>query len=353
MVTVAASVGTPQNPLVTISHLRGAFSDVLRSDVTAPLENSTDIALNRLQEIYIAHAGLAFAPRMTQVSLSVGDTITITTGASFTLTSGSATIAIVSGEVVNVSTGQIASSGMSLMPLQRYFGTENTTAVITASAASVGYVDGFHSTDGVAAAPLPFRDVNEGDWFRPAVQYVFDNGLFAGTAADTFSPNTPMTRGMFVTVLHRLDGLPPVTAGSVFTDVHDPGQFYHNAVLWANANGIVTGVGDGRFAPGSPITREQMAAIMHRYAMFRGTPPAPDADLIGSFADAYRVSDFAHNPMNWAVGARIMQGFDGLLFPRNTATRAQVAQIIYNFNNISITPAQPDPATEPLQIPPI
>jgi len=350
IVTVSATTpGTSANPLVTQSYLRGEFADSLRSGVVAPLENAADDAMNRLREIYVAHGGYSFAPRHTPVTLEQGDTLTLTTGSSFTLLSGTASIVISDGAVINVTTGREVASGTALTVRQRYFGAENAAAVITASSAATGQVDGFFLTDGsvgeITTPPpppppppppsgLPFTDVNSGDWFFNAVEFVFQNGLFAGTAADTFSPGSAMTRGMFVTVLHRLDGLPAVEGGSVFTDVQDPARFYYNAVLWANENGIVTGVGDGRFAPNASVTREQMAAIMFRYAYFKGYDLSYVDAMFDAFPDRGEVSAFAGDAMRWAVSWGIMQGSGGNLLPRNTATRAQVAQIIYNFSQV-------------------
>jgi hypothetical protein len=348
LVTVSATTpGTSANQLITQSFLRGEFADSLRNAAVAPLENAADLALSRLREIYVLHAGYSFAPRHTLVSLEQGDTLSLTTGSSFILTSGTAAITISDGAVINITTGREVASGETLTANRRYFGAENAAAVITATSGVTGYVDGFFLTGGdvgdIPAPPppppppgqgLPFNDVNEGDWFFRAIEFVFRNGFFAGTAADTFLPGSPMTRGMFVTVLHRLDGLPATHGGSDFTDVRDPARFYYNAVLWANAHGIVTGVGDGRFAPDAAVTREQMAAIMHRYAQFRGFNMAYAGVMFDGFPDRGDVSDFAGDAMRWAVSWGIMHGSDGRLLPRNTATRAQVAQIIYNFSQV-------------------
>ncbi|HBV66804.1 MAG TPA: hypothetical protein DEF04_00455, partial [Clostridiales bacterium] len=108
--------------------------------------------------------------------------------------------------------------------------------------------------------------------------------MFSGTGENTFSPNMPMTRSMLVTVLYRMEGSPAVTTANTFTDV-DGGQWYTDAVIWANAGGIVTGYGEGRFGANDPITREQMAAILYRYAQLKGYDVAKTTELT-AYTDA-------------------------------------------------------------------
>ena len=336
LLTVSAGPGTADNPLITQQFLRGEFQDNLRESVLESLNILSDEALIRLSEIAILHGGYSSAPKFTPVTLAPGETIQLTMGSSFTLLSGEAVITVLNGEVINITTGTLVESGTAMGQFQRYFVAEASSAVVTAQSAMTGQVDGFYTTDGETPPPpdvsgLPFRDVRTADWFFAAVEFVFNNGLFAGTSADMFSPSSPMTRGMFVTVLHRLDGLPQTWESSVFTDVQDPARFYYDAVVWASLNGIVTGVGEGRFAPGNSITREQMAAILYRYAEFKGLDLTADSPVFYGFADYSAVSQFAEQPMRWAVTQGVLQGSGGRLIPQNTATRAQVAQIIYNF----------------------
>ena len=346
VVTVSASPppGTQGNPLISRSHLEGAFAESLRSDITASLEGAMSAAMSGLEVLYLSALGYQFARRFSPVSVASGETIAIGPGSSFILTSGTASLSVSSGAVINITTGQVAVTGTNLIANQRYFTTEGAFAIITASAAASGLVDGFFNTDGTAAPPppppppppgqtgtLPFTDVPASAWFYNAVEFVFRNNIFSGTTPTTFSPNTPMTRGMFVTVLHRLDGLPDSTAASMFSDVRNPSAFYYDAVVWANANGIVTGFADGTFRPNDSVTREQMAAIMHRYAEFRGLDVSAGGSVFDMFPDAVNVSGFAAEAMRWAVSREIIRGSGGMLNPRNTATRAEVAQIILNY----------------------
>ena len=184
-------------------------------------------------------------------------------------------------------------------------------------------------TTGVMAAvtPFPFTDVATGAWYFGDVYYAFNNALFSGTSASTFEPELTMTRGMLVTVLWRMEGSPKAAASS-FTDAG--GSWYSSAVDWAAANGIVKGYSDKVFAPNDTITREQMAAVLYRYASFKGVDVSAAKDL-GGFADSAGVSAYAKDAMSWAVAEGIINGSDGKLLPAGGATRAQVAAILHRY----------------------
>lgn len=182
----------------------------------------------------------------------------------------------------------------------------------------------------IAEEPLPFTDVASDAWYGQAAAYVYRQGLMSGTAQDRFSPDLTTNRAMLVTILYRLAGSPAVDGGSAFTDVSG-GDWFASGVAWASANGIVTGYGDGRFGPNDPITREQMAAILYRYAGFAGQSTAGQADLSG-YTDAGQVSPYAAEAMGWAVDRGLITGVSaGTLAPGGSATRAQVATILMRF----------------------
>ena len=184
--------------------------------------------------------------------------------------------------------------------------------------------------DGETEEPgLPFTDVPDGIWYEEAVRFVYDNGIMQGTAEGRFTPYGVTTRGTIVTMLYRLEGEPAVT-GSDFADVAD-GQFYSNAVAWASANGIVSGYGNGSFGPSDNVTREQMAVILHNYAVFKGYDVSASGDL-SVFTDSGAISSWAQESMAWAVGSGLMSGKgSGVLDPSGTATRAELAQMFMNF----------------------
>jgi len=335
MATASASpAGSSTNPLISMSYLSGSYSSALQTEIRDTLGGAADRAIGRLNEIYGDNIGYDFAPRFTSVALMAGDTVSLTTGSSFTLLSGSASISVSRGTVINITTGSEVASDSQLALYQRYFCAEETSALVTVGSASTGLLDGYYLLEGsgFAAPQLPFTDVPVGAWFFPAIDFVFKNQLFAGTTSTTFSPGTAMSRGMFVTVLHRLDGRPEAGPGGVFLDVADPSIYYFDAVTWANANGIVRGYEDGSFQPARPVTRQEMAAIMHRYATFKDRNTSTTSTVFDSFPDRGQVSEFAVGAMRWATSMEIIRGSsDGRLLPLNTATRAEVAQIILNY----------------------
>ena len=176
---------------------------------------------------------------------------------------------------------------------------------------------------------LPFTDVSTSDWFYDDVAFVYENGLFSGTDSRSFSPNASMTRAMLVTVLYRLEGEPTVTGRSSFTDVRS-GAYYEKSVIWAAANGIVTGTDSTSFSPDAKVTREQLAAILYRYAQYRKLDTDASAKL-NSFTDADSVSAYASEALGWAVSEGLINGASGKLMPKGDATRAQVAAILHRF----------------------
>lgn len=177
---------------------------------------------------------------------------------------------------------------------------------------------------------LPFGDVKSADWFYNDVKYVYEKGMMAGTAADVFAPNATTTRAMIVTILYRLEGSPAVTGTGAFVDV-PAGQWYTDAVNWAAANQIVKGTSATTFAPNDSITREQMAAILYRYAQYKGYDVTKKADLSG-YSDNGQVSAYAKDALAWANAAKLINGVTNTtLAPQGNATRAQVSAILHRF----------------------
>ena len=177
---------------------------------------------------------------------------------------------------------------------------------------------------------LPFGDVKSADWFYNDVKYVYEKGMMAGTAADVFAPNATTTRAMIVTILYRLEGSPAVTGTSAFVDV-PAGQWYTDAVNWAAANQIVKGTSATTFAPNDSITREQMAAILYRYAQYKVYDVTKKADLSG-YSDNGQVSAYAKDALAWANAAKLINGVTNTtLAPQGNATRAQVSAILHRF----------------------
>lgn len=182
-----------------------------------------------------------------------------------------------------------------------------------------------------ASSNLPFKDVDKNDWYYDAVQYVYDNQMMSGTDSTSFSPNGTTTRGMLVTILHRLEGTPSVS-GTHFKDVADS-QWYADAVVWASANGIVFGYDQGLFKPNAAITREQLVVILYRYSQYKGYDCTISGNISG-FKDVSQVSSYAMDSMRWAIGKGLISGVgNNTLSPKENATRAQVAATLMHFRN--------------------
>ncbi|WP_347132930.1 S-layer homology domain-containing protein [Neglectibacter timonensis] len=180
-------------------------------------------------------------------------------------------------------------------------------------------------------AAFPFADVSESDWFYGSVKYVYENGMMNGTGYTTFSPCLNTSRGMIMTVLYRLEGSPAVSGGSGFTDVA-AGQYYTDAIAWGSAHSIVLGYENNRFGPDDDVTREQLAAILYRYAQYKGYDvTAGGSGVITGYEDAETVSSYAVTPMKWAVGTGVINGSENRLLPRNMATRGEAAAMFMRF----------------------
>ena len=192
------------------------------------------------------------------------------------------------------------------------------------------------ASGGNAQQPGPggFTDVSRDDWFANGVDYVSQKGLMSGTGTGTFAPNTALTRGMLVTILYQMAGAPEVTGTCPFRDVA-AGSYYEKAAIWAAENGLVSGYENGCFGPNDPVTREQLAAILYRYAQYRGLDVSQTGS-IGGFADNSSVSGYARTAMAWANGAGLISGMgDNTLAPRGTATRGQAAVILMGLDKLA------------------
>ena len=177
---------------------------------------------------------------------------------------------------------------------------------------------------------ISYNDVTAGDWFTPDVIYVTLTGLMNGTG-DGFSPNNNINRAQLVTVLYRMAGQPEVTGENPFTDVPD-GQWYTDAVLWAAENNITDGTSETTFSPNTPLTREQMATFLYRFANFEAGEPIEVTGDLSGYTDADLVADYAVDAMTWAVGEGVISGIgNNTLAPDNTASRAQMATVLTRY----------------------
>lgn len=177
---------------------------------------------------------------------------------------------------------------------------------------------------------LNFTDVSSSDWFFKGVEYVVDKGIMSGVSENQFDPSGKLTRAMLVQMLYNMESRPACDAENAFIDV-PVGQWYTDAVIWANDAKIVSGMGEGLFAPNMEITREQMVAMLYNYAKYKGYDVTASADL-STFADNASVSAWAQPAMQWAVAEGYISGMgDNQLAPQGTATRAEIASVIMRF----------------------
>lgn len=186
---------------------------------------------------------------------------------------------------------------------------------------------------------VAFSDVSESDWFYKGVSYVVENGMMNGVGENQFAPNAPLTREMLAVVLYNMEKQPESTSVNPFADVKAD-MWYTEAIVWANANGIVAGYDDSTFGLGDSITREQLASILYRYAQMKGYDVTEKADLTG-YADSAAISGYAVEAMQWANANGIVNGMTATtLAPQGTATRAQVATMLMNFCENVVTKAE-------------
>lgn len=181
-----------------------------------------------------------------------------------------------------------------------------------------------------AAPKLPFTDVSEDDWFYADAAYLYEKGVMKGTADETFAPGRSVTRGQLAAALYRMAGKPAVTAKAAFTDV--PADYWcAAAITWAAENGVVTGYGDGGFRPADAVQRQELAAMLFRFAVYQGMSAVTLEENLAPFADRADVAAYAVPAMNWAVGQGILQGKDGSLLPQAPVDRAQLAAMLRRY----------------------
>ena len=198
----------------------------------------------------------------------------------------------------------------------------------------------------VTASQSRFSDVRSGSWYYGAVNHIAAEGIMRGVTDTTFAPHDTMSRAMVATILYRLAGEPSVAFAPTFTDVPD-GTWFSSAVVWANNNQIVQGIGGSRFAPHADVTREQLATLLFRFAEFSGIDTTVPAGFdLTQFTDREQVGSWAQTSMTWAVYCGLITGTSAItLTPVGTATRAQCAMILYRF--LGLQPTPPEQSTTP------
>lgn len=185
-----------------------------------------------------------------------------------------------------------------------------------------------------ACAKSSFSDIKQGSWYRPAVEYARDMRYMKGTGGNNFEPETKVTRAMLATILYRMSGSTKIYFSSSFKD-NRIGQWYFNGIEYCYRNGIVVGYGNGKFGVDDPLLREDMMAMFYRYAIKMGyaNATATSKNLLASYADYHKVSSYAKNSINWCLSSGVVDGVSyDKISPDTTATRAQLAQVLMNFD---------------------
>lgn len=327
--------GSQADPLISLSYLNGTYLADLKTTVAQRVAQGTqdiyDAAVSKAEQGPAAVDGWLTSSGFEAGEGKYGDTVTLTLGSGLIWVSGGGMVS--SGTLVDATAGVELAAGQTLAVGHRCLAVDDST-VVTASSQSVQWMaEGKWrcGSGGTVAAPLPFTDVPEGQWYYDDVRFVVEHKLFQGRSDTLFAPGDTMERGMMTTVLHRLAGEPAVDYAPAFTDIPD-GLWYTKGTIWCARMGIVNGVGDGLFAPGDTVTRQQIAVMLYNYAVKTGRSPSERGGL-SDFPDAGSVAPWAGDAMSWAVGAGILSGSDGKLLPGEGAQRAQVAAMLHRFQN--------------------
>lgn len=307
------------------------------------LEGSGTVTMNSLSdEVSLADSEISVTARGTNARFALADGIDSAT------VSGSGNLALncIAGDVTVAFNGTaangvtLARSGDSVtisgasggsVVVSENGATTTTTTITPGQDVSVTLDGDINEEPDTPAGDMPFTDVRTSDWFYDPVKYVYEEGLMTGTGATAFAPNVTTTRAMIVSILYRLEGGPAVSGNSSpFNDVHTS-DWYYDAVRWAERTGVVGGVGDGRFAPNTAITREQLAAMLMNYANYKHQNVSARADL-SRYSDADRVSAWAEDAVAWANAEGYISGMTATtIAPQGSATRAQVAAILQRY----------------------
>lgn len=314
---LAADAGSRQDPLLSRSYA-DSWSSAVLSRAEAMARSAAQAALDKALQTHDA-ALHSTAARSRICTLFAGNTVALKTGDCFTVLSGNANVTISAGALIDATDGEKAVSG-ALRTAHRYIACENLQATISCAQTASLLLS-------ASASVTRFVDVPANAWYADSVEYAAVNGLMSGVGDRRFAPNDALTRAMFVTVLGQLAQIDEADyPAASFSDVVS-GSWYAPYVEWAAQQDIVSGTGNGRFEPGAPITREQMAAIIARYVQSTGkTLPTIANPVVLQDMDA--VSGWARDGVELMRTTGTISGDDrGYFNPLGLATRAQAATV--------------------------
>ena len=335
----SATPGGADDPLVSRQYADGVFV----TDSVGKIEIAAD---DRFADVYISGlakvTGYNYSEEYIKVSVGKEKALFVSTGGSAVLLSGNAGINADGGTVLDITNGVEVPDGTDMTRGHRYFSAEKTVARYEPESGADIFVKGWYVVKNAETpddpvlrefTPDTFKDVPADSWYYDAVSFGYSRYMYNGVGGDMFGADDSITRADFLTIMYRMNGSPEVTEKSPFSDVKKESEYYYKAVVWGYTNGIVSGCGDGSFAPLEPINREQMMKMMYGYAILTGdNGSVRSPERISSFTDSAEISAWAYDCVKWAVGNEIINGNDeGKIMPVSTATRSEAAQIIYNF----------------------
>lgn len=333
----AATAGGADDPLISLTYIN-SFITNLMSRAASMIDSSfgalKTVTKSQLDQLEAEVSSSSGNTGYTTLSLNSGGTVTVKMGSSVILNSGTLRLTSINGTIINVSEGREVGKYDIIMPNNRYFAAENTTAVFTVySSTAKLIVNGtYSSTMSGTLPPESFIDV-PGHWAEQYISSLADTSIVSGVGGGYFQPDATMTRAMFVTIIGRVAKVDKNTyTNSKFSDV-SINEWYGPYVAWAAEKRITTGFEDGSFAPNNTISREQMAVIIMRYASVSGItlPQKTEAKI---FIDDSLISSWAKDSVYAAQKAGLISGrSDGSFDPKGTATRAEVCTIIYRLIN--------------------
>jgi len=344
-----ALAGSLQDPLISLDYLQNRYKASVLSEVDKEVNDSHaksyDEAVRRLDAEaarFRAQLGGAsstpegsYLDRFTPKKYSFGDTITLQSGSGLLCLEGTAEAHTQNGELIDVTRGSAATS-VSLEPGSRYLAGESATVTVTIqSEAAILAPVGFASQAASGQTAMPFTDLSRNAWYYSSVQFAYQKKMFNGVSENHFAPSGVVTRAMLSTVLYRLAGAPSVQGtGTQFTDVA-VGAWYDAGVRWSAETGIVKGMGDGSFAPNANVSREQLAAMLYRYAREYAKLGTNEVGDLGNFTDNDAISAWAEDGLSWAVGAGVLNGDpSGALNPGASASRVEAATMLQRFSKL-------------------
>lgn len=339
-----ASPGTAEDPFITLNYLTNTYYSEMELAMleqaqkgTVQIEQDALARLEALSDSYVEQiTGKQgkYSDGFLRLTLSRGDALILPSGSSLQFDAGQTALEFTSGCLIDVTTGTAVTGTGSLTAGHHYVAAENTRCTVTARSDAVYLsVCGHYDLSLTGITYTPFVDIVAPTWYADAVLYAYDEGLVNGMTATTFAPMTEMNRAMLATLLSRMAGVQGTPTDAGFTDVPST-EWFANGVNWAYSVGIVNGTSATTFSPLNPLTREQLAVFLYRYAnsyLGKSTPCSGD---LSQFPDADMVSNYARDALSWAVGVGLVNGKDGKLAPSDKTNRAEVATILYRFNTM-------------------